>query len=93
MKRSEISWTQATRIWWSIAWRTLLFSALAGAMVGGAAGAGLGATGHGDLAAPTGRVLGWLASVPVSIGVIRAVLRKDFADFSLRLVPHGGPRG
>src|SRR4051794_16044790 len=82
----NVDWDATLSIWWAFAWRTVLFSALLGAMLGGISGAILGIEGRGDLARPVGQFLGYLAQIPVSIAVLRTILKKQFRDFSIQLV-------
>ena len=83
----EVTWQRALRVWWSYTWRTLVFSILLGIVLGATAGIALGAMGKAHLARRAGETLGQLGTIPVSLLVMRMVLRKQFKEFSIRLVP------
>lgn len=82
----SVDWDATLSIWWALAWRIVLGSALLGGVLGGIGGLILGIQGRGDLARPFGQLLGNLAQIPVSMVVLRYVLKKQFRDFSIRLV-------
>ena len=81
---------RAARVWWALIWRGVLFGAGAGFVVGfveGFVGALIGAS------AITIRILtlvsGLVVGIPVGIYVVLLVLRKNFREFTIRLVPRG----
>jgi len=82
----EVTWRRAVAVWWSLAWRLILFSALTAAIAAVAVGLLLVLIGRRDLADPILKILPYVTSVPVSIAVVRRVLRRNFRDFSIRLV-------
>jgi hypothetical protein len=85
----EVTWGRATRVWWSFMWRTVVFAALAGGVLGFVAGGILGAAG-----APNPVIAGivtWLGlgiGIPIGIWVTRIVLGKAWGDFRIALVPN-----
>ena len=84
----EVTWGRAVKVWWSIVWRAVLFSGLAGMVAGGVVGGILGVAGVGPQTIGTvGTWLGVLVSIPVGIWVVRWVLRKSWSDFRIVLVP------
>ena len=87
MDTLEVTWSRATRVWWSFMWRATLFSALAAGVLVFVSGTILVALGRVDLVDPLGRLLSYGVTIPISIAVLRQVLRKEFADFEIRLVP------
>ena len=63
-----------------------MFAGLFGALLGFIGGAIAAVKGRPDLAATVGRILGQLGALPVSLIVLRGILRKEFNGFSIRLV-------
>ena len=83
----DVTWARAMKVWWSLAWRGLLFGGLAGfaggfvmGIIGGLAGA------KAETVSLLGTLAGGLAAVPVGIWVVRTVLRKSWSDFQIALV-------
>lgn len=91
----DASWGRATRVWWAFAWRSLLaipLGAAVGCVIGFIIGAVGGAIGLGSariqllvqaVTLPVGLVLGGL----VGIWATYAVLRKQFQEFRIALLP------
>jgi len=80
----------AARVWWALMWRGILFGVGAGFVIGFVEGfigamAGASAIAIRNLALVSGVVVG----VPVGIYVVMLVLRKNFRQFTIRLVPTG----
>ncbi len=82
----EVNLERVLSIWWSFVWRCAVFTGLAGAVLGLGGGMVVGAAGHPELGGAVGALLGWLAGIPVSIAVLRIVLRKRYSGFSVKLV-------
>jgi hypothetical protein len=82
----EVTLERTLSIWWSYAWRFLVFSAVAGLLLGACGGFIVGSVGRPDLGAPVGALLGWMGSVIMSFVVFRIVLCKTFSSFSIKLV-------
>lgn len=85
----EVTFERTITVWWSFIWRTAVFSMLLGAFLGLSGGIVVGIAGHGELGGAVGALLGWLGSIPVSIAVLRIVLRKQFNGFTIKLVRIG----
>jgi hypothetical protein len=85
----EVTWARAAKVWWSFMWRTVIFAAFAGGLLGFVVGAILGAGGASNQTI-TGTVtwLGLLIGIPIGIWVTRMVLRKSWSDFRIALVPN-----
>jgi hypothetical protein len=84
----EVTWGRATKVWWAILWRAVLFSAIAGFVVGAAVGGALGAAGvNTQTIGAVGSWLGVLVSIPVGIWSVRWVLRASWSDFRIVLAP------
>jgi hypothetical protein len=83
----EVSWGRATKVWWSLLWRALLFGVLAGGAVGFVIGFILGAAGTpAQVITAVTTWAGVLIGIPVGIWVVRTVLRKSWSDFRIALV-------
>lgn len=81
----EVTWKRAVKVWWALVWRATVISVVVGAILGGLGGVGVALTGKGH-GGTVGAILGWLGSIPVSVYVVRQVLRKQFREFAIRLV-------
>jgi hypothetical protein len=84
----EVTWGRALKVWWSLAWRTVLFGGLAGALMGGILGAVLGMAGRSpqEIAGVT-TWAGIFVGIPVGVWVVRGVLNRSWSDFRIALVP------
>lgn len=88
MEEIEITWLRALKIWWSIVWRILLYSAAFSVLVGipiGIAAAALGL--DPEAAGQVGRILGTLMGLVIAVWVVKIVMGKSFSDFRIVLVP------
>jgi len=86
MEYNEITLEKTFSIWWSMLWRFILVSMLVGAILGFIGGFIVGVAGRPELAPSVGAVLGWLASIPVSIWTLKVALSKKHGDYSVVLV-------
>ncbi|MBV8318129.1 MAG: hypothetical protein JOZ53_24560 [Planctomycetaceae bacterium] len=96
-----ITWGRATKVWWSLTWRWLLFSVItcvittfiSGFVIGFVIGFIKGAAGvsvSNQTIETVSTVAVWtgvFTSIPVGIWVVRSVLRKSWSDFRIALVP------
>lgn len=82
----DVTLEHTLSIWWSYVWRCVVFSAVAGLLLGACGGFIVGSVGRPDLGAPVGALLGWLGSVIVSFVVFKIILCKTFPGFSIKLV-------
>ena len=78
MQEVELNWERAIKVWWSLAWRGVLFGFIAGFI----AGFIVGALGFPNLGTLAGLVVG----IPIGMWVVKLVLAKSFSDFRLALV-------
>ncbi len=88
MDKIEVTWSYAIRIWWSLAWRVVVFGGLASFLLGlliGAIGAATGV--QTDVIQTWGEIGGMLVSIPVGIWVVKVILTRDFPKYRLLLVP------
>lgn len=88
MNKLEVTWTHTMTIWWSYAWRCLLFSMIVGAILGLIGGIIVGLAGRPDLGGQVGSVLGSIGSFPVSIFFLKKILNKKYKNFTIALVPN-----
>jgi hypothetical protein len=82
----ELTWRRTLVVWWALLWRSVLFSGLLGAVLGFVGGTVVALRGRPDLSATVGRILGQLGTLPISLVVLRVLLRKAFKEFSVRLI-------
>lgn len=87
MQELEVTWTRATKIWWSLAWRGVLFGMIAAALAGFLVGLVLGSAGNPELVEPTARITGMAVGIPIGIWVVRTVLSKEYRHYRIALVP------
>ena len=88
-KTLEVTFSRATKVWWSLSWRAILFGILAG----GAAGFVIGIISAAARVAPEqmpkyGGLAGLAVGIPVGIWVVQTVLKKSWSDFRIVLVPN-----
>lgn len=84
---NEITLEKSLSIWWSMIWRFVLISTLAGALLGFVGGLMVGMIGgSSELSGAVGALLGWLISIPVSMWALKAALSKKHGGYSVALV-------
>lgn len=86
MEEIEITLEKILPVWWAFVWRAMLVTMLVGFVLGGIGGFIAGASGNPRLAGTVGALLGWLASIPVSIWALKAALSKNYGSFSIALI-------
>ena len=82
----EVTWSRTLQVWWSYAWRCVLLSMLLGIVLGAIGGFIVGILGRPQLGGIVGAVLGYLGWIPVSIVMLKVILKKKFKTFSIELV-------
>jgi hypothetical protein len=82
----EVTWARTLRIWWSYVWRCGLYGGLLGLLLGFVGGVVVALMGRPDLSALVGGIWGYLGAIPISIIMLRNILRKRFPEFTVRLV-------
>lgn len=92
MEELEVTWLRAAMVWWSIFWRSFVIAVAAATVAGFAIGVVLAATGRSDLVETWGRVIGVVVAVPAGIWAVRIVLRKEYRQFRIALVPSAEAR-
>jgi len=85
-KYLDITWDRVLTIWWALVWCSTVFGMALGASLGFTGGFLVGFAVHPELGGVVGILLGWLGGIPLSIVILRLVLRKKFGDFSIRLI-------
>jgi hypothetical protein len=84
----EVTWGRAIKVWWSLAWRLVLFGGIAGFIAGaiiGGVGAAAGANPR--TISSLGSLSGMVIGIPIGMVVVRWVLRKSWSDFRIVLLP------
>ena len=87
MEEIEVTWLRAARIWWSLVWRGMLFSMLAGMAAGAILGLVFGFLGQTDNLEQYAEVVGIAVSIPVGIWVVKTVLTIQFRHYRIVLLP------
>ncbi|MGI0116613.1 hypothetical protein [Zooshikella sp. RANM57] len=82
----EVTWSIATRVWWSYVWRFMLISLLGGAIIGAIGGLIVGILGKPELGGIIGVVLGYLITLPISIYLFKKILNKDYKHYKIRVL-------
>lgn len=79
----RLSWDTVLPVWWSFAWRAVLYGFLAGAVAGFSAGMVAGGLGEAARAAAWGQgaglIAGWIASIPA----LKHALEKHTGKFGV----------
>jgi hypothetical protein len=88
VRELEVTWARAVVVWWSLVWRFLLASAVAGSALGTFGGFVCFLAGREDWVEPVATLIGIAVSAVVSLWAVRKVLRLRFRGFAIRLVPH-----
>jgi hypothetical protein len=84
----DVTWSRAAKVWWSLAWRGVLFGGTAGFLAGFVVGFVMWSPGAPRRLLTTMEYLaGALVGIPVGIWVVRNVLKKSWSDFRIALVP------
>lgn len=84
----EVSWGLAARVWWSLAWRILVFGGIAGGLLGFFIGYLMVDTGVSRQTVVTLSFwAAFVANIPIGISVVRHVLTKSRAYFRIVLIP------
>jgi membrane glycosyltransferase len=88
MEELEVTWEKALTVWWSVAWRTVLFGFLAGLALGFVTGL-FGKILHLDprFLSRLSILASILASVVIGIWVVKHILARRFKDFRIVLLP------
>ena len=86
----EATWNRAIRVWWSLAWRSII-AAIVAMVFGGVVGFIVGVVGA-ILQLPiqaiqsVAAVLGIVIGLPISVVPIKLILGKDYGEFRLVLL-------
>jgi|ERR1700733_1820199 hypothetical protein len=75
----KIKWADSMVVWWSYVWRTVVYGAVGGFILGAVAGGIAGATGHIAKAAQCGRITGSIAGLALSTWALKQALEKHLA--------------
>ena len=75
------------KVWWSLAWRGILFGLVAGAITGFIVGFILGIAGKPELGGLYGQIAGMVVGIPIGIWVVKSVLTKEFRHYRIVLIP------
>lgn len=86
MEEIELTLEKTMPIWWAFAWRAVLVSMLAGAVLGAIGGFIVGVAGSPQLGGAVGSLLGFFASIPVSIWALKSALSKTYGNYAMVLV-------
>ena len=92
MEVLEVTWLRAAMVWWSIFWRSFVIAVGAATVAGFVIGLVLAATGRTDLVETWGRVIAVVVAAPAGIWAVRIVLRKEYRQFRIALIPSAEAR-
>ncbi len=77
----------ALQVWWSISWRAIPLSFIAGSLIGGVLGAVLGSMGASVQSIQTpAMIMGALVGIYINVQVIKRLMTKGFGDYRLAVV-------
>ena len=82
-ENADISNKILISLWWSYVWRCTFYSILAGFVIGFITGIVFHAIGLYLLAANVAGFLGYVATIPISIIVLKIVLQKKYRSFEI----------
>lgn len=85
MQELEVTWRRAIKVWWSITWRVVIYSALLGFIISFPLGVGSAALGLAPkMVGMVSQIIGSLCGLVIAVW---AVLGKHYSDFRIILVP------
>jgi uncharacterized membrane protein YeaQ/YmgE (transglycosylase-associated protein family) len=87
MERLEVTWWRATKIWWSITWRSFLYTMLIALPAGVVVGLLCTAFQFREGTVVIARLVGAVIGIPIAIWVTKVVMEKQFSDFQIFFVP------
>ena len=87
MQPLKVTWLRAMKIWWSLAWRSVLYGSIAAFVAGLAVGSLSNVLGHEHLTNIYTQSAGLLVGIPVGILVVKMVLSKEFRDYRIVIMP------
>ncbi len=87
MQILQITWLRALKIWWSLAWRSVVFGSIAAFLAGLIVGSLSSVLGNNHLTNIYVQSAGLLVGIPVGILVVKIVLSKEFKDYRIVLLP------
>lgn len=83
----EVTWRHATKVWWSLIWRALLFGSFAIAAVGLVLGFLMELVNiNPETIKAICIVTGYIVCVPIGIVVTKLVLNKSYSNFRIALI-------
>ena len=86
MEEIELTLEKTMPIWWAFFWRAFLVSLLAGAVLGAIGGFIVGFAGSPELGGAVGALLGFFATIPVSIWALKSALSKTYGSYAVVLI-------
>ena len=87
MQELEVTWLRTIKVWWSMVWRFIAVSTLAGIAISIVVGFGAGLLGFSDKAPAFSQALGIITGIPIGIWAVKVVLKMEYADFRVALLP------
>ena len=83
----QVTWMRAFKVWWSLLWRTLLFSFLTATSASFILGFIMGlAKAEAETIKAACIIAGYFILIPVGIVVTKTVLKRHYSDFKIALI-------
>lgn len=76
----KLQWNTSLSVWWSFVWRSVIYGAVGGFVLGAIGGAIADATGHLDKARVAGSFVGDVAGLVLSTVAMKQALQKHLAE-------------
>ena len=87
MTELEVTWDRTLKVWWSLAWRAVLFGFLGGFVIGFVVGFLGGLVGaEKQVVMLLYKMAALIAFIPIGIWVVKVVLIKRFPGFRIALI-------
>ncbi|HSR63343.1 MAG TPA: hypothetical protein VLN56_08060 [Gammaproteobacteria bacterium] len=87
MQELDVTWIRAIKVWWSMVWRVIAVSILAGIAISVVVGFIAGIFGYKEGVQVITQLLGIITGIPIGVWAVKVVLGMEYADFRVALLP------